>query len=156
MKNILRTLLILIPLFFTSCTTNERLVKKQALAESESQFNDELVKEAQDQIAGSDWLRNAYVEFIKKHTDFSVDDVQFQGETLAVAATSISTYPKKMRLMLVAIAGRVPPEKVRQFNFAYALQLLGEQFKVKVVPEKQKAGVFKFQKDSSGNWTLQK
>ncbi len=143
-------------LFLTSCTSNEGAVKKLALADGESQFEETLKKESVDLIPQSDWLRDAYVTYMKKHTEFEADEIKIVGENLAIATVSMKTYTPGQRRIVAKIAGTVDPSKVRQFNFGNAMQLVAQQTGQAPNPEKQSAGVFKYHKSSSGDWVLEK
>lgn len=140
-------------LFLTSCTSNESAVKKLALADAETQFTETLKKESDDLITQSEWLRNSYVEFMKKHAEFDVESVKIEGN-LGVASATVIAYPPGQRKILAKIAGTVDSSKARQFNFANALQLISQQTGAPAAVEKQSAGVFKYQKISTGDWKL--
>ena len=155
MKTILLSLMGLSLAFLVSCTSNEGAVKKRALEEAEKHFSESLNKEADEGITQSKWLRDSYVEFMKKYSEFEVEDVKFQGETQAVATVVVVTYPKAARITLLKIAGRLAESEVRRFNFANALQLIGQQTGTSSSPTKQPLAVFGFHKDSSGEWRLQ-
>lgn len=139
----------------TSCTSNEGAVKKRALEAAENQFAENLSKEADDGLTQSKWIHDGYIEFMKKYSEFEVEDVKLPTENRAVATVIIVTYPKAARTTLVKIAGRVPESEARRFNFANALQLIGQQTGTSSEPVKQPFAVFGFHKDSSGEWRLQ-
>lgn len=128
---------------------------KRALEEAEKQFAESVNKEADDGITQSKWLHDSYVEFMKKYSEFEVEDVKFQGETNAVATVVVVTYPKAARITLMKIAGRLAESEERRFNFANALQLIGQQTGTSSSPTKQPLAVLGFHKDSRGEWRLQ-
>lgn len=155
MTKFLFILILISSVFLNACTSNEKIVKRLALAEAESQFVVKAQKDANEFITQSDWLRDEYVQFIKQNSEFQVESVQMEGTSLAVAAVSVKTYPTTQRLTLAKIAGSVEASKVRLFNFGNALQLMAKQTGGSAGMEKQSAGVFKFQKKASGDWQLQ-
>lgn len=139
-----------------SCTSNEGAVKKLAAADGEAQFAETLKKEADDLIPQSDWLREAYVSYMKKNSEFETEDVKIQGEVLAIATVTVTTYPAAQRRVVAKIAGTVEAGKVRNFNFGNAMQLVAQQTGQSIAPEKQNGGVFKYHKKASGDWLLEK
>ncbi|MDG0817953.1 hypothetical protein [Bdellovibrio svalbardensis] len=147
--------LLTLSLLLTSCTSNEGAVKKLALADGEAHYEEILQKEATDLIPQSDWLREAYVSYMKKNSEFEAE-IKMVNETLAIASVSVATYSSSQRKTVAKIAGTVDPGKVRQFNFGNALQLISQQTGESVKPEKQNSGVFKYHKNSSGTWVLEK
>lgn len=131
-------------------------MKKLAVADAEAQFQETLQKESSDLIPQSDWLRDAYVAYMKKYAEFEADEVKIIGGTLAIATVSVTTYSSAQRRVVAKIAGTVDPAKVRQFNFGNAIQLISQQTGQAMTPEKQNGGVFKYHKNSSGDWVPEK
>ncbi|QDK36977.1 hypothetical protein [Bdellovibrio sp. NC01] len=156
MNKILSLFAVLSVLVLSSCTSNESQVKKLALADAETQFNELIQKEADEYITQSEFLKNAYVSYMKKNSEFEIDEVTIQNENLAVAAVKVTTYPPVQRKLMVKIAGTVNPSRERQFNFGNAIQLIREQTGQTVTSEKIPAGVFKYHKNSKGDWLLEK
>ncbi|HEX7674920.1 MAG TPA: hypothetical protein VF412_12150 [Bdellovibrio sp.] len=155
MRKILGLIFVSAALILTSCTSNEGAVKKLAAAQAESKYDEMLKKEAEDMIPQSDFLRQGYVDYLKKHSEFETEDVKIEGENFAIAKVTVTTYPAAMRKTLAKIAGTVDPSKARQFNFGNALQLIAQQTGGSTSTAKQDAGVFKYHKNSSGNWLLE-
>jgi len=152
-----RLSLLFLPLLFltlSACTSEEGALKKQALAIGQKKFNEVIQKEAEESLGQSEWLRQAYREFIESRSEVEVDEVKFQGESLATVSVSVTTYPMKMRRTLLGIAGKVDASKSRRFNFSEALSLVGQQTGQSTETEKQPLTVLKYAKGASG-WILQ-
>ena len=141
-------------LFLVSCTSNEGAVKKAAVAEGERQFTETLTKESQDFIQ-SVFLRDAYVSYMKRNSEFDTEDVKVQGELFATAVVTVKTYSPVLRRTVARIANGVEAGHERQFNFGNAISLVAKQTGTSASTEKQPLGVLKFQKNSSGDWLPQ-
>ncbi|WP_155723959.1 hypothetical protein [Bdellovibrio bacteriovorus] len=151
-----KTLLVLLLLSFqilTACTSDEKVLKTKALELAEKKFSEQIKQEADDSLSQSPWLHQAYTQFIQDNSKVSVEEVKFQGETLATVSVVVETYPMKLRRTLLGIASRVDSSKSRRFNFSEARGLIVQQGMEKGEVESQPLGVFKFHK-SDKNWIL--
>lgn len=137
-----------------SCTSQEGAIKKQALRLGEQHFRELIREEAQTGLPQSDWLRDAYEEFINDRSIVEVADIALQSDTRATAVVVVETYPLPMRRTLLSIAGKVEPGKTRRFNFSEAISLIAQQTGQKGEVEKQPLKTYKFHK-SAESWTVQ-
>ncbi|MNS72091.1 hypothetical protein D3C72_1054890 [compost metagenome] len=103
----------------------------------------------------NNWLREGFVDYIEKQSEFEVSDLKTFGESNAVALVTISSIDPNQRKILAEIAGRVDKEKVRNFNFANALNLISQQ--TNTSREKVKLPNVEIQlKKTNGDWTVVK
>ncbi|WP_374078505.1 hypothetical protein [Bdellovibrio bacteriovorus] len=140
-------------LTLTACTSDEGMLKKQAIEVGTAKFNEIIQKEGEESLGNSEWLRQAYGEFIHNRSEVEVEEVKFQGEKLATVSVVVTTYPTKLRRTLLGIASKVDASKSRRFNFSEAVSLVAQQTGQKSEPEKQPLTVLKFSK-SSDKWIL--
>jgi len=120
-------ILFLSPFFLSACTSNEGAAKDQAIKEAQGQFDEVLNKEALDNIAQSDWLRDAFVRYIHSGTEWSADSIKMEGDNDATVTVLAETVALKPRKTVAAIAGRLDKSVERNFNFSNALGLIAQQ-----------------------------
>jgi hypothetical protein len=125
MKQFLRFSLLSV-IFLSACTWGEGAVKKKALAEAEAQFREFVMKEA-DLAISNNWLKEGFVEYIDKQSEFEVKEVKSLGESEAVVTVTVMSIEPQQRKVMAEIAGRVDKDKVRNFNFANARQMIAQQ-----------------------------
>lgn len=154
MKNILLMIFSFLTLLLTACTSQEGQLKKQAQEQGEKKFAEMIQKEAEESLGQSEWLRQAYTEFIQNKSEVEVDEVKMQGEKLATVSVTVTTYPVKIRRMLLGIAGKVDSTKSRRFNFAEATSLVTQQMGEKNETVKQPLETYRFSQGSE-KWILQ-
>lgn len=146
MKSIILGLTSILCLSLTACTSQEAGLKKQAQKLGEQKFAEVIQKEAEESLSQSDWLRQEYIQFIHRHSEVEIEEVQLQGENLGVVSLTVTTYPEKVRRTLLEIASKVDPSRSRRFNFSEAVSLIRRQTGQALEPDKQPLGVYKFKK----------
>lgn len=115
---------------------------------AERKFTENTKAEAQEALANSEVLQQAYLDFMRGKSEVEVSDVKIQSSSSAVVATSVTTYPAKLRKTLLGVAATVGRDKTRRFNFADAIPMVASQIGMKAETEKQPFEVYKFQKQS--------
>ncbi|MEK2644610.1 hypothetical protein [Bdellovibrio sp. BCCA] len=151
MKKLLLALIGTMILTLSACTSKEGKLKKQAEEIGKAKFMEVLKKEADDGLGQSDWLRQAYVEYVGNRSEVEAENVNFIGETAATATLVVKTYSPKMRQTLISIAAKVDPDKARRFNFGEALVLIRRQTGQNTETDYQPLTVLKFTK-SGEKW----
>lgn len=141
---------ILVSLLFTGCTSEEGKLKKQAVEVGEVRLLQLIEKEAYDNMAQSSELRQGYMDFIKARAEVTAEEVQFHGENAATVPVTVSMPPNRLRKTILAIAGKLDPDKARRFSFGEAESLIKKQTNDEAAPEKQSLGAVKFSKQSGG------
>lgn len=126
MKKLISVLLIM-GFALSSCTGGDKEIKEAAIADVQARYEQGLEEEAKNTITQSAWLRTEFVAFIKKKTDYRVDEVIKSGESNARAVVIIRSVLAPQRRMLAEIASRVPDDKARNFNLTDALGLIAKK-----------------------------
>jgi|GEM_PF-1451566 hypothetical protein len=153
MKQVLRLSLVGF-LFLASCSWGNGAIKKRAILEAQSQFREVITKEAEAAIENN-WLREGFVDYVEKHSEFDVEDLKVFGDNNAVALVSLKSIDPNQRKILAEIAGKVEKDKVRNFNFSNALRLISQQ--TGMSRENVKLPSYEIQlKKGNGDWTIVK
>lgn len=137
-----------------SCTSNEGAIEKLALKLGEQKFHEVMTKEASETLTKSEWIRDAYRDFVVKRSNVLVHEVNLQGEGQANAIVVVETFSPALRKGLVGAAQRADITKERLFNFGDALNLVAKQIGEKPTLGKYPLTIYKFKKDSSGEWVV--
>ena len=130
-------------------------MKDQAIAQAQSQYEELITKEANDIITQSAWLRGNYVDFVKKRTEYKVQNILKQGENSALVSVVIISMTTPQRKTLADIASRVIADKERNFNFSNALQLIAKQTGSSATSDEMGITTVKMRK-SGGSWVAEK
>jgi hypothetical protein len=154
MRNIIPALIATSLLVLTSCTSNEGAMKKAAVEYAEKQFAENVQKEADEAIPQSEFLKKAYVDFMKKYSEINAAQAQMQGDNNGVVMVTVKTYPKPAKKTLLKIAGTVGDADARRFNFANALQLIAKETGSDTSPIEQPFATYSLHKGSSGDWKV--
>lgn len=147
------SLLALFCLSLAACS-DESTLKKKGLELAEQKFAEDIKTEAQEGVSNSEVLQQAYIDFMKGASEVEVSEVKLHSSSSATVATSVTTYPVKLRKTLLNVAKGIGPDKTRRFNFANAIPLVANQIGMKATVEKQPYQVYKFQKQSD-KWVPQ-
>jgi hypothetical protein len=140
--------------FLTACTSDEGTLKKKAQELAEQKFSEDIKAEAVEGVPQSEVLQQAYIDFLHGKSEVEVSEVKLQDSTTATVATTVTTYPMKLRKTLLSVASKVTSDKTRRFNFANAVPLVATQMNAKGEVETQPYMVYKFQKQSD-KWVPQ-
>lgn len=141
-----------IAFILSACTSQEGHLKKAALKQADTKWTETLKGEAQQALGQSEVLQIAYLEFMSKHSELEIEEVQFQGENRATVSVVVSSLSVPLRRTILKIASQVGPDKTRRFNFQDALGPVAEQSGEKTTPEKRPFAVYKFSKGEDGLW----
>ncbi|MNJ98480.1 hypothetical protein D3C87_162460 [compost metagenome] len=126
MKRLLPVLLIL-GFVLNACTGGNADIKKVAIADVQARFEEGLEEEAKTTIPNSAWLRTEFITFIKRKSEYRVDEVNKTSDTQARAVVTIKSILAPQRRMLAEIAGRIPDDKARNFNLTDALSMIAKK-----------------------------
>lgn len=151
MKKILITLTLPILFFLHACTSDEGKLKEAALQLGKQKFAETLKLEAEEELTKSEWLRQAYVDFMKDISEVEVQQIKIEGSS-ALVTLQVKTYSLYLRRTVLKVANSVDKTKSRSFSFSEALRLISQTNDKKFDP--QPLGVYKFAK-SSDRWVLQ-
>lgn len=122
--NVLAGFLFLISLSLTACTSQEGQLKKQSTEEGDRILLDMLKREAEDYGPRSNWLKNAYVDYILAQSTVQVASLTYPAKDAAWLVVEVETLSKDMRKNLLAVAQKVDPSKERKFNYGEAVGLI--------------------------------
>jgi hypothetical protein len=139
-------------LVLSACTSQEGHLKKAALKQADIKWTESVQGEAREALAQSEVLQLAYLEFMKKHSELEIEDVQFQGENRATVSVVVTSLSVPLRRTILKVASQVGPDRSRRFNFQDALALVAAQSGEKMTPEKRPFAVYKFSKGEDGLW----
>lgn len=120
----LTTLTLLICLALTACTSEEGKLKKQSIEEGDRIFLDMLKREAEDFGPRSNWLKEAYVDYILAQSNVQIGSLTYPAKDAAWLVVEVETFSKDMRKNLLAVAQKVDPSKERKFNYGEATGLI--------------------------------
>ncbi len=152
MRNILFLLCLVV---LSSCTSQEGHLKKAALKQGQIKWEKILDGEARESLEQSDWLKQAYIEFILKSSEVEIDDVQFQSEDRATVSVVVKSYSTQLRRTLLKVASQVGKDRSRRFNFAEALEPTSEHSGETAEISERPLDVYKYKKGSDGLWRLE-
>lgn len=111
MKKIITLLSIGFLLAFTGCT--KQGIKNKALVMSVEAFDSEAQTAGKENFIDAD-QQKIFAEFIKKHTQIDVDNVETQGDSEATARLLIKTFSKSIYPELKTISGKDWAAKVSE------------------------------------------
>lgn len=137
-----------------ACTSDEGVLKEEALKVGQGKFNEMIQKESGEILKESPRLQQAYVGFIRGTSEIEVEEIKFEGETRAVVSVIMKIYPNKLRLTLLEVAQKVESSKSRKFNYGEALKLIAQQMGLKEGLERQPLTVLRFHKVSK-KWVIE-
>lgn len=150
MKTLFRLKLIPFVCFaLLSCTSSEVALKKQAAQFGETKVLELFHKEATENIKQSQILHDAYIEYMRQHSEVLIDKVQFQGEDSATVHLKAKILPLRLRRTLLDIVSQVGLDKSRRFNITEAAVLVRQEKNITEVDETQLLGNFRFRKRGS-------
>lgn len=122
--NVFTSLLLFVSLALTACTSDEGKLKKQSLEEGDRIFLDMLKREAEDYGPRSNWLKNAYVDYMLAQSNVQIGSLTYPAKDAAWLVVEVETLSKDMRKNLLAVAQKVDPSKERKFNYGEAVGLI--------------------------------
>lgn len=102
-------------LFFAACS-EESKVKGRAEEWAQQKVAEEAQEEAKS--LNSAWLRQAYQDFITNRAEVKILEVEMSGSDSAVVKLQILKMNGDLRSNLLGVAGKVPPDGSRRFNFS--------------------------------------
>ena len=141
-----------IAFILSACTSQEGHLKKAALKQAEQKWTESLQAEARESLPQSEVLQQAYLEFMNKHSELEIEEIQFQGENRATVSVVVSSLSVPLRRTILKVASQVGPDKTRRFNFQNALAPVAAESGEKATPEKRPFAVYKFSKGQDGLW----
>ncbi len=154
MKNSIRLVLFAVLMGFpllTSCSDESKIKDRtQEWAEQK------IIAAAQEdaKVLSSAWMRQAYQDYIVRHTEVQILDVEFSGSGSALVRVQIEKINGDLRSNLLGVAGKVPPEGARRFNFSDGAAMVQQQMGIKEFKSWGPLERVSFQK-GPGGWTPQ-
>jgi hypothetical protein len=114
--------------FVTACSDESKLKDKgQELAQQK------IIAEAQEEakVLSSPWMRQAYQDYVSKNTEVRVLEVEMSGSESAVVKLQIEKINGDLKSNLLGVAGKVPPDGARRFNFSDGASMVQQQLGIK-------------------------